>query len=84
MKVHLKKEQFELLNKYSKINFNSDHLREENSRIVIVGDKQYFEDLLDLVSDVLANIGFDHNDEPNKFGLQIEEIIDVISKVVYD
>ncbi len=48
-----------------------------------MGDKQYFGRLLSQMSDVLIEIGMDSNDNPNKLGLQIEEIIDILSGVVY-
>lgn len=84
MKLYLKKEQFELLNKYCEIDTNSYELQEDNNKILLIGNKQYFENLLDEISDILIEIGMDSNDEPNKLGLQMEEIIDVLSEVVYD
>ncbi|MCT4613476.1 MAG: hypothetical protein N4A49_01225 [Marinifilaceae bacterium] len=84
MEIYLKKKQFELLRKYGDVDLYHDNLREENNKILIIGNKQYFENLLDKISDVFIELGLNNNDEPNKIGLQIEEIIDVLSKVIYD
>lgn len=73
-----------MLNRYCKIDKSLNSLQEDNNKISLVGDKQDFENLLDQISDVLTDVGMDSNDEPNKLGLQIEEIIDILSEVVYD
>lgn len=84
MEINLKKQQLELLKKYSSLRLSPNTLPENKRQVAIVGDKQYFEKLLDEISNVLIEKGMDDNDEPNELGFQIEEVIDILSKVVYD
>lgn len=84
MEISLKMQHFELLKEYCKLDINPSALPDKGNRVSVVGDKEYFENLLDEVSDILTDKGMDENFEPNELGLQIEEIIDVLSSAVYD
>ena len=46
-------------------------------------EKGEAESILDFLGDELANKGLQRNDEPNSFGLMIENIIDRFSREIY-
>lgn len=73
--------QYELLKNYSLL---------KDCNVVQVGEYYYVDEnkeklrnLLDDISDVFSEIGLDENSEPNQLGLQLEKIIDIISRIVY-
>jgi hypothetical protein len=66
------------------INFKQFKLENFRDAIFVSGDKAQFEELLDVVTDLLCNKGIDSNSELNGFGYMVEDIISILSSVVYD
>lgn len=61
----------------------SDILLERDFYIIIL-PKEVLESILDKVSDILAQKGFDENYSPNSLGIRIEGLIDQLSRIVYE
>jgi hypothetical protein len=82
MKVRFNHIQYKLLCAHSLI--ENTRISRENNTFFLTADKEFFESLLDKLSTILVQDGLTTpNDEPNKLGLEIEGIIDVISRIVY-
>jgi hypothetical protein len=47
-------------------------------------EKEVIERILDFLGDELTRNGLDENDEPNDFGIRIENLIDKFSRAVYE
>jgi len=50
---------------------------------IIKGDDEFFENMLDNLSNYLLQYGLDENDESNSIGIKIEQLIDKVSEVYY-
>ena len=83
MKMKITNRQYNLLRTYSLIDTN--HLANEDTNSVrLIGDEAFFRVLLDGLSDVLVQKGLiSGSDEPNDIGLEIEAIIDIVSRELY-
>lgn len=80
--IELKKQELDLLLTYSII--DEEHTKQTRDKVLLSGTPCYFESLLDKLSKLLIDKGLDSNtDEPNKLGLKIETLIDIISREVY-
>lgn len=56
----------------------------DENKICLVGSRESFESILDILSNNLAEIGIDENDNINSIGLTIERLIDIISNKLWD
>ena len=59
-----------------------NHIKEFNT-IFLTLEKVSADSILDFLSDELCRVGLEQNDEPNKTGVMIENIIDKFSRAVY-
>ncbi len=55
----------------------------EGDRHVVQLDRDTTKRLLDALSDLLATEGLNEDDTPNTFGLQLEQLIDLIAHLYY-
>lgn len=85
MEIKLSLANFEILNEniLKKI-FSNLEIEIKNNEVIILGDYELFEELLDVISDLFIEKGIDDYGETNPFGYKIEKIIDLISDQVYD
>lgn len=80
LKIKLNKQRIDLINKFSKEALKFFNIQEsENDTIVLVGEKEQFEELLDNIADIISTKGIDEYGELNIIGNQMEKIIDIIS-----
>lgn len=85
MEVKLSLANLEILNEnISNKIFSDFEIKIEDNKVVIIGEYELFEKLLDIISDLFVEIGIDDYSETNPFGYKIEKIIDIISEQVYD
>lgn len=80
--VLFKKKEVALLSRFGIV--ESDFGKAESDRFFLNGSKEFFEKLLDLISDMLMKEGLNEIDEPNELGLELERLIDKISEVYYN
>ncbi len=80
-KVWIKKNLINLIMPHIDIELNV--ISTTKTMILLAGNREYFENMLDLVSNLLIEKGLDETDNPNEFGADIETIIDIISAVTY-
>ena len=82
-KIYINQSQLRLLTNLFNKPFIINRLYQENLKnthikqyylILNEKEKQY---IIDYLSDIFIQKGLQENDEPNKFGLQIEELIDI-------
>ncbi len=85
MKFKLQKKDFEFIIKIiESLPEDLNYIKDDQFNITFEADNKTTEILLDRLSDVLADKGFDNNDNLTSTGVRIERIIDSISEVFYD
>ncbi|MEM7086260.1 MAG: hypothetical protein AAF489_08770 [Bacteroidota bacterium] len=85
MKFKLLKKDFEFIIKIiESLPKSLNYIKNDDFYVVFEADDKTVEDLLDKLSDVLSEKGFDENDNLNAIGVRIEKIIDPISDVFYN
>lgn len=60
------------------------NMNAEENEICLLGSKESFESIIDILSNNLAESGVDENDNINSIGLTIERLIDIISNKLWD
>jgi hypothetical protein len=83
MNIILNRSDFEYLISLNTLPNELDYIK-KGDEVTIIGDKEIIEVLLDKVSDILSDKGFDLNDNLTPTGIRLERIIDLISEVFYD
>ena len=83
MQVQFENQEFELVKEIildHSINYIYDEI---NFHVLIDAEKEFFELLLDYVTDLLITKGIS-NGEVNAFGYSIEGLIDKLSSIIYE
>ncbi|MBG6133201.1 hypothetical protein IWQ47_004465 [Aquimarina sp. EL_43] len=85
MKFKLQRKDFEFIIKIiESLPKDLNYIKDDQFNITFEADNKTTEILLDRLSDVLADKGFDNNDNLTSTGIRIERIIDSISEVFYE
>jgi len=85
MKFKLLKKDFEFVIKIiDSLTKNLNYIKNDDFYVVFEANDKTVEILLDKLSDVLADEGFDANDNLTNIGTRIEKIIDSISEKFYN
>jgi hypothetical protein len=85
MKFKLQKKDFEFIIKIvDSLPKDLNYIKDDQFNITFEADNKTTEVFLDKLSDVLADEGFDDQDNLTSTGARIEKIIDSISEVFYE
>ncbi|WP_088342309.1 hypothetical protein [Robiginitalea sediminis] len=85
MKFTLSKKDFELiLQVMEALPDGLNYIDNNDLQITLEADKETLDSLLDELSNILAEKGFDEDENVNPTGLRIERIIDSVSKEFYN
>ena len=84
MKIKFNKQDFELLLSEIKVLPNGLIQLQSNKQAIIIGGRESnIGVLLERITEILANKGFDENDELTEIGSRLESMIDSISAIYY-
>lgn len=62
---------------------NKIELLNKDKSIELIKDKQLLESINDCLIDLFCRYGLEKNDEPNRHGYILEEVIDYVNNLIY-